>query len=125
MRNYKFRATHAIKKFDPVYFTLEEVIRGKCVFSNPEHWIFDQYTGITDLHEEEIYENDTVRVYRAESFEDENGDESEEIKDEYFLCEQVVKWNNGYFCDEDTGEFCPPLGDDDAVKCELVKKSPK
>lgn len=44
-----------------VYFTLDDLMRGKVVFAYPEHWIFDRSTGIRDLYEKEIYENDILK----------------------------------------------------------------
>jgi hypothetical protein len=37
------------------------------------------------------------------------------------ICKQQIKWSDvgGYFCDEDTGDFCPPLGADE-IEMEVI-----
>ena len=91
-----------------------------------------QYINKIDITGKEVYEGDVINVYDTErdcicnEWEDCEGEESAEHKEhgehihkenecEQFICSQTVEfaYSLGYFCDEDTGDFCPPLGADE------------
>lgn len=64
MVEMKFKAISHLKtngdKHTIIYFTLEDLLRGKVVFPHPNHFEFCRYTGLKNKDEQEIYENDIV-----------------------------------------------------------------
>ena len=65
MREIKFRAIHNqedLMLHQIEYFTLEDILRGRPVFLHPEHWNFNQFTGLLDKNGKEIWEGDIVEL---------------------------------------------------------------
>jgi hypothetical protein len=92
--------------------------------------IREQYIGKRDRNNVEVFEGDTINVYDTnrgcyECDEIDEGRLTEHDPEgggcENHLCWQVVAVKyGGYFCDEDTGDYCPPLHDD-YIELELIK----
>lgn len=98
-----------------------------------------QSTGFFDRKGKEVFDGDIVRVYDTErwcvcdDWEDcdapddtgcaEHGEHKHEKPHdcEKFICTQEVAWSEwgGYFCEEDTGEYCPALGADE-IEMEII-----
>jgi len=85
---------------------------------------YQRNTNLVDHEGKEVYEGDIVDVFLAAEYQDfENEEEDDGFnKRNAFVCRQEVKWNenSGYFCDEDTGEYCPALGDVDDIVVKVI-----
>lgn len=91
---------------------------------------YQKHTSIYDKGGKNIFEGDIINVYLAAEYqhfddtdnETERGDNEHYNKTNAFVCKQEVKWAeySGYFCEEDTGEYCPPLGDSDELVLEKI-----
>ncbi len=127
-KSIKYRAVSKLAhegQHSIVYFTLEEVMRGKVLFAYPEHWDFHQFAG-TDHDGKDVYEGDIVDVYNANEYQHSEEDDTEHEKlvtkqlneDDAFYGSQEVKASpesSGYFSEHDNGEYCPPLFSEDDV----------
>lgn len=110
-------------------------------------WLRDNVmpsTGLPSRSGSLVYEGDIVRVFDTERYcicnewddcegiEDPLDKRSAEHKNHgehkhespvdcgKYVCRQEVKWSSGgYFCDEDTGDFCPPLGAEE-IELEVI-----
>ena len=77
-------------------------------------------TGLFDRNKKEIYKGDIIKVWdtnrsceECEMIEEgTKNSHSNEDDCENYLCTQEVKFNCGWFCEEDTGDCCPPLSED-------------
>jgi len=86
-----------------------------------------QYAFFSDTNGKDVFEDDVVRVYDTQNMPDEDykqDDEKlykEQLEDSH-MYDQVVKQSEygGFFCDEDNGEYCPPLGSQDDVTIEII-----
>lgn len=106
---------------------------------NGNNLILMQFTGLHDKNGREAFGQDVVRVYDqnryciCDEWEDCEGDGTSQHRNhgehkheayedcEKFLCTQEIKLSRqgGYFCNEDTGEFCPPLGAEE-IELEII-----
>lgn len=134
MREIKFRAWDVSEKeivpWAHVINDPDDYWHGLMLGQAPEGDVIMQYTGLKDKNGKEIYEGDVIRVFDTNrvcicgewddcdspadgSCEKRGEHKHETVFDcDLLLCTQKVEWNCGYFCTEDTGDYCPPLGDD-------------
>lgn len=123
----KFRAWDGLNK-KMSYWTMNDL----CTYSEKDEkpnaldeWM--QFTGIIDDKGKEVYEGDIVKVWDTQNKpdpddEEDNKEHYKECLDDAYLCTQVVEKSEygGYFCEEDNGEYCPPLGSQDDVTVEVI-----
>lgn len=79
-----------MKKEKTVFFTLEELVRGKVNFAYPEHWFFDRWVSPLDDNykgDREIYQNDIIEVLTKNDF-----GSLQPVRNLVIWCEHNLNW---------------------------------
>ena len=113
MRKIKFRHWDGKKMriYEPVQFEEDHLWSWDDVNNSDTGWLM-QYTGLKDKNGKEIYEGDVIRVFDTNIGCEVCSEDLLHDDDTYcdnHVCDQEVKFNCGWFCEEEIGDFCPPL----------------